>query len=202
MISSVRPFQLMLGKIIGVGAVGLTQVAIWAILIPGMGFLVTLLFGFDAESMQTGMGAGTPTMDSEEAASMVEQAMQALGSLNWGAIILLFLLYFLGGFFLYASLFAAVGSAMSDDLGESQALTLPITIPVLLAFYIMFKAVESPDSSLAVWSSIFPCSRPLSCPPGWHLSRPFGKSWSRWWYSLRPVYCLSGYPPGSTGLAF
>ncbi|MBR9919811.1 MAG: ABC transporter permease [Bacteroidetes bacterium] len=163
MISSVRPFQLMLGKIVGVGAVGLTQIAIWAILIPSLGLLVNLIFGFDTSGMES-MGPGSQNIDPDEAANTVQQVMIALGEINWGSMIVLFLLYFLGGFFLYSSLFAAVGSAMSDDLGESQSLTLPITIPVLMAFYIMFVAVQSPNSSLAVWASIFPLFSPIVMP--------------------------------------
>jgi ABC-2 type transport system permease protein len=79
-------------------------------------------------------------------------------------IVPLFLFYFIVGYVLYASLFAAVGSAMSDDLNESQALTLPISIPVIIAFYIMFVTVRSPESSLAVWSSIFPLFSPIVMP--------------------------------------
>ncbi len=162
MISSVRPFQLMLGKIIGVGAVGLTQVAIWAVLIPLMSFLVTLLFGFDSTQMNTSMPATEINPDDTEA--MIALAMGELTGQNWWLILPLFILYFLGGYFLYSSLFAAVGSAMGDDLGEGQALTLPITIPVIIAFYIMFVAVQAPNSSLAVWSSIFPLFSPIVMP--------------------------------------
>lgn len=162
MISSVKPFQLMLGKIIGVGAVGLTQVAIWAILIPTMSFLVTLLFGFDSAQMNTSMPAAEINPDDTEA--MIALAMGELTGQNWALILPLFILYFLGGYFLYSSLFAAVGSAMGDDLGEGQALTLPITIPVIIAFYIMFVAVQAPNSSLAVWASIFPLFSPIVMP--------------------------------------
>lgn len=162
MISSVKPFQLMLGKIIGVGAVGLTQVAIWAVLIPLMSFLVTLLFGFDSTQMNTSMPATEINPDDTEA--MIALAMGELTGQNWWLILPLFIVYFLGGYFLYSSLFAAVGSAMGDDLGEGQTLTLPITIPVIIAFYIMFVAVQAPNSSLAVWASIFPLFSPIVMP--------------------------------------
>ena len=163
MISSVRPFQLMLGKIIGVGGVGLTQVAIWAILIPLFAMGVNLIFGFDAASMDMPVDA-TAQIDPDEMEYMISQGFQELKAQNWWTIFPLFIFYFLGGYLLYASLFAAVGSAMSDDMGESQSLTIPITIPVILAFYIMFAAVEAPDSSLAVWSSIFPLFSPIVMP--------------------------------------
>ncbi len=163
MISSVKPFQLMMGKIIGVGAVGLTQVTVWAILIPAISFLVQIVFGFDnsrLEEMQAAQGGINP----DDMEAMMHMAMNELSQMNWWVIIPLFILYFLGGYFLYASMFAAVGSAIGDDMGEAQSLTLPISIPVILALYIMIVAVQSPDSSLAVWSSIFPLFSPIVMP--------------------------------------
>jgi len=162
MISSVKPFQLMMGKIIGVGGVGLTQVAIWAILIPLISIGVQLFFGFDAEQMNSELGGAN--MDQDEMEFFFQQTMKELGELNWFMIFPLFILYFIGGYFLYASLFAAVGSAMGDDLGEGQALTIPITIPVILAFYIMIAVLKAPNSNLAVWSSIFPLFSPIIMP--------------------------------------
>lgn len=163
MISSVRPFQLMLGKIVGVGAVGLTQVAIWAVLIPLIATVVNLVFGFDASSMDMPNDAAAQ-IDPEEMQFLISQGFTELKQQNWWAILPLFIVYFLGGYLLYSSLFAAVGSAMSDDMGESQSLTIPITIPVIIAFYIMFVTVEAPNSSLAVWSSIFPLFSPIVMP--------------------------------------
>jgi len=163
MISSVKPFQLMLGKIVGVGAVGLTQVAIWAILIPLVVMGSSLIFGFDTQPASMS-GAGVGEINPDDAEAMITLAIQEMSSQNWWLILPLFVVFFLGGYFLYSSLFAAVGSAMGDDLGEGQALTIPITIPVLLAFYIMFAAVQAPNSSLAVWSSIFPLFSPIVMP--------------------------------------
>ncbi|WP_116107415.1 ABC transporter permease [Lewinella sp. IMCC34191] len=160
-ISSVRPFTLLLGKIIGVGALGLTQVLTWMIMIPGMLFLVGLFFGLDAEPSQM---PNSPDMDPAEMQSMIERTIDGLNDLNWWIIIPCFILYFLGGYFMYAALFAAVGSAMGDDMGESQTLTIPITIPVILAFYIMMAAIQNPNSSLAVWSSLFPLFAPIVMP--------------------------------------
>lgn len=178
MISSVRPFQLMLGKIIGVGAVGLTQVAIWAVIIPVLLIVVNLFFGFDAAQMNgpNNSAAAQVEFNPDDAEAMAALAIQEFQNQNWLLILPLFVLYFLGGYFLYASLFAAVGSAMGDDLGEGQSLTIPITIPVLLAFYIMFVAVQAPNSSLAVWSSLFPLFSPIVMParlafgpPAWEI---------------------------------
>ena len=160
-ISSVRPFTLLLGKIIGVGLLGLTQVLTWMIMIPALFFLVGVFLGFDAEPSQM---PNSPDMDPAEMQSLVDQVVAGLGDLNWWIILPCFILYFLGGYFMYASLFAAVGSAMGDDLGEGQTLTIPITIPVILAFYIMMAAIQNPNSSLAVWSSIFPLFAPIVMP--------------------------------------
>ena len=164
MISSVRPFQLMMGKIIGVGAVGLTQVAIWAIIIPLISIAVNLIFGFDSNELSSLNTSAAGDIDPEDAQAMFVKVMDELQGINWWLILPLFIFYFLGGYFLYSSLYAAVGSAMGDDLGEGQALTIPITIPVLIAFYIMIVAVRSPQSGLAVWSSIFPLFSPIVMP--------------------------------------
>jgi len=163
MISSVKPFQLMLGKIIGVGGVGLTQLTIWAILIPIITIVVQGIFGFDLES-SADMNSAAAQIDPDDMQAMAVQVIAEIKALNWWAIGPLFLFYFLGGYFLYASLFAAVGSAIGDDLGEGQSLTIPITIPVALALYIMIVVVKAPQSSLATWSSIFPFFSPIVMP--------------------------------------
>ncbi len=171
MISSVRPFELMMGKIIGVGAVGLTQVAVWAILIPFLTFLAQLIFGFDMSAGMT-VDASTAEISTDDMEGMIALAMQEINGLNWWVIFPLFVVYFLGGFFIYSSMFAAVGSAIGDDTGESQSLTLPITIPVILALYIMMAVIQSPNSSLAVWSSIFPLFSPIVMPARLAFSPP------------------------------
>jgi ABC-2 type transport system permease protein len=173
MISSVKPFQLMLGKIVGVGAVGLTQVAIWAILIPLIVFISTLVFGFDSSAQLELAQSSAAELNPEDTEAMIALAIEEFRSLNWWIILPLFVFYFLGGYFLYSSLFAAVGSAMGDDLGEGQSLTIPITIPVVLAFYIMIVSIEAPNSSLATWSSIFPLFSPIVMPARLAFQPPF-----------------------------
>ncbi|MEM8907241.1 MAG: ABC transporter permease [Bacteroidota bacterium] len=172
MISSVKPFQLMMGKIIGVGAVGLTQVAIWAVLIPLTSFLVQLLFGIDSNTQLEMAGAGSE-LNEEDMNLLFTQIMTELAAQNWLVIFPLFVCYFLGGYFLYASLFAAIGSVIGDDMGESQSLTIPIFIPIIIALYIMTAAVRAPDSSLAVWASIFPLFSPIVMPARLAFSPPF-----------------------------
>lgn len=170
MISSVRPFQLMMGKIIGVGAVGLTQVAAWGVLIPLTAFLVNLFFGFDPSTMES--ASASSNMSPEDMQSEYLLVINEIKNQDWWSIIPLFVFYFLGGYLLYSSLFAAVGSAMGDDLGEGQSLTIPITIPVILAFYIMIAAIQAPNSSMAVWSSIFPFFSPIVMPARLAFSPP------------------------------
>jgi len=192
MISSVKPFQLMMGKIIGVGAVGLTQVAIWGILIPIIAISVQLIFGFDSNNMNTEMAGAE--MDPEDTQQMISQFMAELGAMNWWMIVPLFIFFFLGGYFLYSSLFAAVGSAMGDDLGEGQALTIPITIPVIIAFYIMIVVIKSPNSNLAVWSSIFPLFSPIIMPARLAFDPPM-------WQVLLSIVVLIGTAIGAVWLS-
>jgi ABC-2 type transport system permease protein len=166
MMSSVRPFDLMMGKIIGAGLVGLTQVVAWVILSGAVAFIVPLVLGIDAAQMQPpSMGPGVESMDPELMQDTGMRIMSELGKQNWPLIIFSFILFFLGGYFIYASMFAAVGSAMGDDMGEGQSLTLPATIPLILAFYIVSMAGwRNPDSSLMVFASIFPLFSPIAMP--------------------------------------
>jgi ABC-2 type transport system permease protein len=160
-ISSVMPSELMLGKIIGAGAVGLTQLAIWMVIIPIIFAIIQLFLGINMQPANAHLGqVNAADLQSFSPALM----LQEIKSQNWWLIIPLFAFYFLGGYLLYASLFAAVGSAVGDDYGEAQSLVLPISIPVILAFSIMMTAVRSPKSALAVWGSIFPLFSPIVMP--------------------------------------
>ena len=173
-ISSVKPFQLMLGKIIGVGAVGLTQFVIWGILLAGISVGVGAMLGSDASKMGTNPAMGSmQNMEQLEGVSKSAQLMIELQNQNWWALIPLFIIFFVLGYLMYSSLFAAVGSAVGDDAGEAQSLTLPITIPVILAIYIMMAAIRAPESSLAVWSSIFPLFSPIVMPARLPFNPPF-----------------------------
>lgn len=169
MISSVKPHELMLGKVIGVGLVGLTQMVLWVVLL----FIVTIglqvMFGADPAELQRmqQMQMGNPAMAQMQQGSSgwsVNTVLTELGRMNWWLIIPSFLFYFVAGYLLYASLFAAVGSAVGDDLGEAQGLTIPISMPVLFAIYIAMSTVQNPDSNLAVFSSFFPLFSPIVMP--------------------------------------
>ena len=163
MMSSVKPFELMLGKIIGTGAVGLTQMIIWVVLSGAVTFLIPLVMGFDASSMPS--PANAPQIDPEQMQGEGLRIMAELGKQNWPLIIFSFIVFFLGGYFIYSSMFAAIGSAMGDDLGEGQTLVLPVTIPLILSFYIVSMAGwRNPDSSLMVFASMFPLFSPIAMP--------------------------------------
>jgi len=152
-ISSAKPFQLMLGKIIGIGAVGITQFVIWILLIIGLQFLIPLFFPeFGAQMQAASAGSGQSGMLG---------VINSLRSLPIGTILFTFIFYFLGGYFIYAALFAAVGSMVNEDPQEAQQMIFPITMPIILAFVIMTQAINQPDSSLAIFGSLFPLTSPI-----------------------------------------
>ena len=151
-ISSVRPFELMLGKILGSSAVSLTQILIWMVLIPLASLVAQAFFPISGDEMANITANGQVPEGLDQLPFIMEQ----IGMMNWWLIIPLFLFYFLTGFLIYAAMFAAIGAAIGDDVNDSQTLTLPVVIPIVLAVYIMFQAVREPNSSLAVWSSVFP----------------------------------------------
>ncbi len=166
MMSSVRPFELMLGKIIGSAGVGTTQLIIWAILNTLVFIGMQSLFGFDASAAQSMPATpGAPQMDAAQAQEMMPMLMAELSRQNWWYIVGFSILFFIGGYFLYASLFAAVGSTIGDDLGEGQSLTFPIMLPIILAFVIMTTVViREPHSNLSVFASLFPLFSPIVMP--------------------------------------
>jgi ABC-2 type transport system permease protein len=174
-ISSARPVDLMLGKVIGVGLVGLTQILIWLILIPVLYFVGMSIAGIDVQQIQDAsqtMSARQP-IDSEELVNVIRE----ISTLNWWKIAGLFIFYFVGGYFIYASMFAAIGAATGDDINDAQSLTIFVTIPILLAMYIMFQAIRLPDSSLSFFASLFPLFSPIVMPallafdpPWWQIA--------------------------------
>ena len=152
MISSVKPFQLMMGKIIGIGAVGLTQFAIWIALIVTLRYVLHVP-GLDNTMMQQ------PGM--QEKGGLMATIGTGLGTLPWALIISCFIFYFLGGYLLYASLFAAIGSVVSEDQSEAQQFVFPVMMPIILGFVIMTKAMAEPNSPLVVFGSLFPLTSPV-----------------------------------------
>ncbi|MCC7524811.1 MAG: ABC transporter permease [Chitinophagaceae bacterium] len=158
-VSSAKPFQLMLGKIIGIGAVGLTQFAIWIVVMGVLQFIIPLLFPeiFSQLSDPAVTNAAAQSVNSQKIADIIE----GIQSLPITLIIFSFLFYFLGGYLMYAALFAAIGSVVSEDQQEAQQLVFPVMMPLILGFVIMTKAINDPDSGLAVFGSLFPLTSPI-----------------------------------------
>lgn len=162
-VSSVKPFQLMMGKIVGIGAVGLIQFIIWMVLIGGINVLLPIIFpdAFGQMQQVPVQPGGMAAMQAAQQANGYTEFTGALAQINLPLIIGCFLFYFLGGYLLYSSLFAAVGSAVNEDPQDAQSLTLPIVMPIIFAIVIMMKAVNDPSGGLAVFGSLFPLTSPI-----------------------------------------
>ena len=162
-ISSVKPFQLMMGKILGIGAVGLTQFFLWVILI---GLFFSLMNVFLPPGMLEQVNGATSQMpgnnaEASEALAGLAAVQQGVSSVDWLSIIACFTFYFIFGYLFYASLFAAVGSTVNEDPQDAQSLMLPITMPIVLAIVIMVNAIIRPEGNLAVISSMIPFFSPV-----------------------------------------
>jgi ABC-2 type transport system permease protein len=170
-VSSVRPFQLMMGKIVGVGLVGLTQFVLWV--------LLTFLFIGGVQKVLFPELSKTPTeqvlsqdiMNSQQVDAatlnytepkpqMLEEIISSLGSVNFGLILGMFIFYFIGGFLLYGSFFAIIGSAV-DNEADTQQFMLPVTLPLIIAIFVMINTINNPEGPLAFWFSMIPLTSPV-----------------------------------------
>ena len=151
-ISSVKPFQLMMGKILGVALVGLTQFVLWILLTIIISTVAELAF-LDANVMAT-------EMNSSDQSVILAQVAEFTGGINLLQIFLAFIFYFLAGYLMYSALFAAVGSAV-DAEADTQQFVLPITIPLILSFVLITPIMENPDGTLAFWMSMIPFTSPV-----------------------------------------
>ena len=189
LVSSVKATELMFGKIIGVACVALTQFFLWIILTLVLVGGVSAFIGFDTlmgdpaqaeQVMEMTSQMGGVDMQEMTAAMADESGMGAvlstLGNINWGQMILAFIIYFTLGYLLYASFFAAIGSAVENEADTNQ-LQMPVTIPLLLAFFIAIYAFNAPDSAVVWWGSMIPFTSPIVMlsripfgVPGWELA--------------------------------
>ncbi|MBY0534442.1 MAG: ABC transporter permease [Chitinophagaceae bacterium] len=161
-ISSVKPFQLMIGKIIGIAGVGLTQFILWIILIIGIGLAAANFLTPDTMQDVQNVSAQNPGMAQNAALAQQSGALDAiLGDTNWPLIIGCFLFYFLGGYLFYSALFAAVGSVINEDPQEAQSLMLPITMPIIFSFIILSSGLQDTNSPMMFWASMIPFSSPI-----------------------------------------
>ena len=161
-VSSVKPFELMMGKIIGIALVGLTQFTIWIVFTLILSGIGTALFGdgFSATAMPESLQMGQSVASDADSAEMITKVMSMLSGFDFVKVVVLFLLYFLGGYLLYASLFAAIGSAVDNET-DTQQFSMPVTLPIIFSIFIGIYAAQSPDSALAFWGSVIPFTSPV-----------------------------------------
>jgi ABC-2 type transport system permease protein len=168
-VSSVRPFQLMMGKIIGVGMVGLTQFLIWIFLTSAIVFVVQQTIGYNSSMPESyevtpeSIFEAKPVQNQDTAPNQTDEVsgyVEALGEIPFFRVFTAFIFYFLGGFLLYGSLFAAIGSAVDSET-DTQQFMLPVTIPLILSFFIMISTFTNPEGQLAVIFSIIPLTSPV-----------------------------------------
>jgi ABC-2 type transport system permease protein len=188
-ISSVKPVQLMMGKIIGIALVGLTQFLIWIFLTVGIvGVLKSTILpktGINeiSQSMPQNMMSGNPqvsgsvkTADMSPQLAEFSKIFDSAMNQPWGLIIICFIFYFVTGYLLYASVFAAIGSAVDNET-ETQQFMLPVTIPIILALMVAMGTMQNPESSLSFWCSMIPLTSPIVMMaripfgvPGWQIA--------------------------------
>ncbi len=159
-ITSVRPFELMAGKIIGIACVGLTQFAIWIFLTVGIGTYISNRFQISRFDSAHLVKTLENTPDISQAMEM-HNIVEALNSVPFVQIIFCFLFFFLGGYLLYGALFAAIGSAVDNET-DTQQFMLPVTLPLVAAFLAVQGIVQDPDGNLAFWMSIIPFTSPVA----------------------------------------
>lgn len=165
-ISSVKPYQLLLGKIIGVGLVGLTQFLLWIILTIGLTQITSKLYGekvknnvIQIKQIDSGKQGSLISKSTEE--SPMSEVTKVLESTNIPMVIAAFLFYFFVGYMLYSSLFAAIGSAV-ESATEAQQFTFIVMIPIILSFLMAQYTMQDPDSNIAFWASMIPFTSPIN----------------------------------------
>lgn len=201
-VSSVKPFQLMMGKIIGVGLTGLTQFLIWMIL---SAFLITGLKAaffpelnqspteqvagsdlFDRESDNQNLNSSPQELLADEDLDTAQEIFNSLKSINAGVMIASFLFFFIFGYLLYAAMFAVIGSAVDNET-DTQQLIFPVILPLILGIYVMISAINNPDNELAFWFSIIPFTSPVVM----MVRIPFGVPW--WQLALSGSLLISAF---------
>jgi ABC-2 type transport system permease protein len=166
-VSSVKPFQLMMGKILGIALVGLTQFLLWIILTFTIVGVFQAIFPDKIANNKTellmqnnGLGQKINTQTITETTDDISKVFEAIASINFKIMILSFIFYFIGGYLLYGALFAAIGSAVDNET-DTQQFMLPITVPLILSVILAQFVIENPEGSLAFWLSIIPFTSPI-----------------------------------------
>lgn len=201
-VSSVKPFQLMMGKIIGVGMVGLTQFLLWVILTFSL--VTTVMTTMNLSKSQVGstreiisqQGMASIPVNSEQKKEQNEITggiMEAVTSVDYPSMIGSFIFFFIFGYLMYASLFAAVGGAV-DSEADTQQFIVPITLPLILSIMMIQFIIQDPDGPVAFWMSLFPLTSPVVM----MIRIPFTVQW--WEVALSMVLLILGFI-GSTWMA-
>lgn len=168
-ITSVTPFQLMMGKIMGIALVGLTQFILWIILTTGLTSISTSFVAqkmYDSaeikkeETFSSNMPINAQEDIIKKTPDAVKEMYEMVDSINLPVMIFSFLIYFIGGYLLYGALFAAIGAAV-DSEADTQQFMIPITIPLVLAFIVAQVIITNPESKMAFWFSMFPLTSPI-----------------------------------------
>ncbi|MCS5490495.1 ABC transporter permease [Algoriphagus limi] len=161
LVSSLRPFQLMMGKIVGIAAVGLTQLLIWIVLIGTLTTLVTGILGMQMpqqQAMELAQGEMTQAVPDTE----MGEILAVINGIDFVTLVASFVFYFLGGYLLYGALFAGIGSAVEAP-SDAQQFMLPVTIPLIVAYMGLFVFVlQDPNSTTSFWLSIIPFTSPIA----------------------------------------
>jgi ABC-2 type transport system permease protein len=164
-ISSVKPFELMMGKILGIALVGLTQIAIWVVFIA---FILTTARGLipgasapqQAQDLLSQSQVAVAQPEVQAQMSQMQEIFSMIDTINFPLLIGCFIFFFIGGYLLYSSMFASVGSAI-DAQEDAQQFMMPITLPIILSIMVMMSAIKNPEGPVAFWFSIIPFTSPI-----------------------------------------
>ena len=159
-VSSVKPIELMMGKLIGVACVALLQFAIWIVLTLGIVTVTQVAMGGGGVTPRVPGGAQVTQMTQEMSQTGMDTVISTLSSINFPLLIVALICYFLLGYLLYASMFAAIGAAVDNDT-DTQQFMLPVTLPLILGVFIMMHTFQHPDSTLSFWGSMIPFTSPM-----------------------------------------
>jgi ABC-2 type transport system permease protein len=162
LICSVRPFNLMMGKIIGIGAVALTQFLIWVVLSLGITIAISMVLGLDKVAEARAQGQLEQLQQNPDMANAIEvsDAIAAVASINVPVTIAAFLFFFLAGYLMYGAMFAAIGAAVDNET-DSQQFMLPVSVPLIFAIISLSAVIANPNGQLAFWLSIIPLTAPV-----------------------------------------
>jgi len=185
-VSSVKPFHLMMGKILGVGAVGLTQYVIWLVLSVMITTGISSYFNIDRQDSLPVQTEQSEVIQEDQGNEFVAEMFNSLESIDFSLLAFAFFVYFIGAYLLYGSLFAAIGSAVDND-ADAQQFQLPVTIPLIFSLIVLTAILREPDGNLAFWLSMIPLFSPVIM----MMRIPFGVPY--WEIALSLTFLIAGF---------